>query len=470
MYTMSVLFYKYVSDRGGVTLSGVDLSFDRVVRDPIESGDLVDSDQLAQAFKAVESSHRLFDGIFDAVDVTSKKLGVTKTERDKLLTDVAGELVGFDTTDDSVADRLGKVYEVMVKASVSSIGKKAGEHYTPVSVVDIISTIAHEHTKTNKRKGDRVSMYDPTSGSGSLLLGFEQVNKGHHEGHFYGREINADTYALSIMNAYISGISLSQVHIDHGDTLAGPPNVGHNGADVVLMNPPFSVKWSQELQHPNRYDVALPPKSKADYAFLLNGLEALNDDGVLIAIMPRGVLFREGAEGKIRKTLVDKGLITTIIALPDKMFYNTPIHTVALVIKKRRDPSEGDNDVLIINAENLSEKQPHVNHMTDHHVSTVIDLYNQRKTVDGLSALLPLEDIVANGYNLNTSRYFDPVIEGAGISIRDTLQSLDELDAKRCAVVAQIRGTLDKMSKGNNSQSQELTGLVRAISSSNLIK
>jgi len=143
MYALSMLFYKYVSDRGDVNASGVDLSFDRVVRDPIESGGLVDSEQLAQAFAAIESSHRLFDGIFDSVNVTSKKLGVTKTERDELLTGVAGHLVAFDTTDGEVKDRLGKVYEVMTKAS------------------------------------------------------------------FYGREINADTYALSIMNAYISGIPLS---------------------------------------------------------------------------------------------------------------------------------------------------------------------------------------------------------------------------------------------------------------------
>jgi len=236
------------------------------------------------------------------------------------------------------------------------------------------------------------------------------------------------------------------------------------------MNPPFSVKWSQELQHPNRYDVALPPKSKADYAFLLNGLESLNDDGVLIEIMPRGVLFREGAEGKIRKTLVDKGLITTIIALPDKMFYNTPIHTVALVMKKRRSPNEGDHDVLTINAESLFEKQHIVNHMTDHHVATVIDLYNQRKTVDGLSTLVPLDDIVANSYNLNTSRYFDPVIEETGVPIDDSLQNLDTLNEKRAYTVTQLQDALAKLSADDTLQDQEIMQTVRAIASSHLAK
>ena len=396
-------------------------------------------DTLQEGFKYIEneSFESTFSGLFSEINLGSEKLGKNYPERnDKLctiITKIAEGLAEFSTD----SDTLGDAYEYLIGQFAAGSGKKAGEFYTPQQISNILSeivTLDSQEPNTGKRKR-LASVLDFACGSGSLLLNVRNRMGQHGIGKIFGQEKNITTYNLARMNMLLHGVKDSEFEIFHGDTLTNDWDMLRetNPAkkpffDAVVANPPFSYRWTpnEALGEDGRYkNHGLAPKSAADFAFLLHGIHYLKDDGVMAIILPHGVLFRGGAEKKIRQKLLDDGHIDTVIGLPANLFYSTGIPVCILVLKKCKKP----DDVLFINASEHFEKGKRQNQLSGEHIEKIIDTYRQRpENIERYARRAEMKEIEANDYNLNISRYVSTAEPEVEIDLSATHSELVDIE------------------------------------------
>ncbi len=373
-----------------------------------------------------------FGGLFSDIDLASPKLGKTADDKNNLISGVLTALDGIDfgLSEADEIDILGDAYEYMIGQFAAGAGKKAGEFYTPQEVSQILSEIVI----TGKTRLKTV--YDPTCGSGSLLL---RTAKGGNADSIYGQEKNPTTFNLARMNMLLHGVKYNDFNIENGDTLESD-EFGELQFDAVVANPPFSAEWSADARFNNddRFSKAgvLAPRSKADYAFILHMIYHLNDGGTMACVAPHGVLFRGSAEGKIRQFLIEKkNYIDAIIGLPANIFYGTSIPTCILVMKKCR---KEDDNILFIDASKEFEKVKTQNKLRPEHIQKIIDTYRNRTEVEKYSHRATLAEIKENDYNLNIPRYVDTFEEEEPIDIKAVMAEIKELEAKRAELDKEI--------------------------------
>lgn len=381
-------------------------------------------EQLQKAFNNIEQSDPLFADLFTDIDLYSNRLGTGDQKQSDTIASLLKEIDKADLLNTD-SDVLGNAYEYLIGQFASETGKKAGEFYTPQAVSKILTRIAISGQESKKG----LSVYDPCMGSGSLLLNAKKYALEPIYIKYYGQELMTSTYNLARMNMFLHGIAPENQRLRNGDTLDGDwPTEEETDFNMVLMNPPYSAKWSAAagfLQDERFSDYGvLAPKSKADYAFLLHGLYHLKNNGTMAIVLPHGVLFRGAAEGKIREKLLRSGNIYAIIGLPANLFYNTSIPTCIVVLKKHRD----GRNVLFIDASKKFEKGKKQNTMTDEHIDAIVDLYHKRETIDKESYLASFEDIEKNDFNLNIPRYVDNFEKEEDVDLKELLTEMKQTD------------------------------------------
>ncbi len=373
-----------------------------------------------------------FEGLFADMDLTSAKLGKTEEQKNTLIAKVLFHLdqINFQLSN-TERDLLGDAYEYLIAQFASGAGKKAGEFYTPQQVSKILAKLV-TNGKTKLK-----SVYDPTCGSGSLLL---RVAKEVQEvSNFYGQEMNRTTYNLARMNMIMHDVHYRKFDLKQEDTLEHPQH-SDKRFEAIVANPPFSANWTANPLHLSddrfsQYGV-LAPSSKADFAFVQHMLYQLDENGTMAVVLPHGVLFRGGAEGKIRQYLIEnKNYLDAVIGLPANIFYGTSIPTCILVFKKCREDSE---HVLFIDASNDFDKVKNQNQLSDAHVQKIISTYQQRVSIEKYSHLASMEEIKGNDYNLNIPRYVDTFEAEAAIDLTDVAKKLKAIDADMIATDADI--------------------------------
>ncbi len=385
-----------------------------------------------------ESFERAFQGLFSEINLSSDKLGRTYGDRNAklctIITKIAERLSAFSTDKDT----LGDAYEYLIGQFAAGSGKKAGEFYTPQQISSILSAIVtlDSQDPTLGKKKHLESVLDFACGSGSLLLNVRSQLGPHGIGKIYGQEKNITTYNLARMNMLLHGVKDSEFEIYHGDTLLNDWDMLRemNPAkkpyfDAIVANPPFSYRWepSEAMAHDVRFkSYGLAPKSAADFAFLLHGFHYLKQEGTMAIILPHGVLFRGGAEERIRKKLLMDGNIDAVIGLPANLFYSTGIPVCILVLKKCKKTE----DVLFINASEHYQKGKRQNQLLSEHIDKIIDAYQFRKEEARYAKCVSMEEIVANNYNLNISRYISTALPEKEIDLIAVNHELQEIDEK----------------------------------------
>ncbi|MBM9514997.1 type I restriction-modification system subunit M [Desulfogranum marinum] len=376
---------------------------------------------IAQSTMGTESEED-FDHLFEDLDLTSSKLGKSETDKNELIVKVLTHLDAIDfKLQDTESDVLGDAYEYLIGQFASGAGKKAGEFYTPQQVSMILAKIV----TTGKTR--LKSVYDPTCGSGSLLL---RVSKEVDDvGGFYGQESNPSTYNLCRMNMIMHGVHYRRFDIKNEDTLERPQHI-EDRFEAVVANPPFSAKWSASplFMSDDRYSNygKLAPKSKADFAFVQHMVHQLDDNGTMAVVLPHGVLFRGAAEGHIRKYLIaDRNYLDAVIGLPANIFYGTSIPTCILVLKKQR---ENADNILFIDASQHFEKAKNQNYLRPEDIDKIVGTYRERTTQDKYSYVAALDDVKENDYNLNIPRYVDTFEEEEPVDLSVVSAELKGLD------------------------------------------
>ncbi|RXK14581.1 type I restriction-modification system subunit M [Halarcobacter mediterraneus] len=367
-----------------------------------------------------------FEDLFSDIDLTSKKLGRTEEQKNTLISKVLAHLddINFELKNHD-RDVLGDAYEYLISKFAAGAGKKAGEFYTPQSVSKILAKIV----TTNKEK--LKSVYDPTCGSGSLLLRVAKEVK--DVSNFYGQELNRTTYNLARMNMIMHDVHYRKFDLKQEDTLERPQHEGMK-FEAIVANPPFSAHWSANPLHlsDDRFSQygKLAPKTKADFAFVQHMIQHLDDNGTMAVVLPHGVLFRGSAEGHIRQYLIeDRNYLDAVIGLPANIFYGTSIPTCILVFKKCREDSD---DVLFIDSSKHFEKMKNQNYLRAKDIEKIVTTFKQRIQEDKYSYKASLEEIKENDYNLNIPRYVDTFEEEKEIDLDEVSVELKalELDMK----------------------------------------
>jgi type I restriction enzyme M protein len=364
-----------------------------------------------------------FDHLFEDMDLNSTKLGKTAEQRNIVIAKVLSHLDKIDfQLKDSKIDILGDAYEYLIGQFASSAGKKAGEFYTPQQASKILARIV-TFGKTRIK-----SAYDPTVGSGSLIL---RLGKETDVLKFYGQERNRTTYNLCRMNMILHGVHYTKFDIRLEDTLEHPQHEKLE-AEAVVANPPFSAKWSASplLMSDDRFSEygKLAPSSKADFAFIQHMLYHLAENGVMAVVMPHGVLFRGGTEGHIRKYLIeDKNYLDAVIGLPANIFFGTSIPTCILVFKKCR---EQPDNIFFINASKHFEKVKTQNYLRDEDIDKIVTTYSQRIEIDKYSSVASLDKVRGNDFNLNIPRYVDTFEDEESINIEAIANDLKKLESE----------------------------------------
>ncbi|MCK9481712.1 MAG: type I restriction-modification system subunit M [Bacteroidia bacterium] len=394
-----------------------------------------------------ESFESTFKGLFSEINLNSEKLGKTQKERNdklcKIITKIAEGIADFSTD----TDTLGDAYEYLIGQFAAGSGKKAGEFYTPQQISTILSRIvildSHDPKTGPKPKLDNV--LDFACGSGSLLLNVRTQLKenGGTIGKIYGQETNITTYNLARMNMLLHGMKDTEFDIFHGDTLLNQWSLLNEmnpskkeEFDAIVANPPFSLRWepNDTLAEDFRFkSYGLAPKSAADFAFLLHGFHFLKQNGTMAIILPHGVLFRSGAEEKIRTKLLTENSIDTIIGLPSNLFYSTGIPVCILVLKKCKKKE----DVLFINASEHFEKEKRQNTLDEKHINRIVETYQYRRDIDRYSRKVSMDEIKKNGYNLNISRYVSTSQDESKINLK-------EVNTKLVLINKRIKTNTDK--------------------------
>lgn len=476
-YILGLIFYRFLSEKAEQeaheALSGEDVTYEEAWEDEdlrdalkeelldsvgyfIEPQDLFshmikeienqtfDIEHLSNAIRKVETStlgqesEEDFVGLFSDMDLGSTRLGNTVKDRTNLISKVMVHLSELPFVhSDMEIDMLGDAYEFLIGRFAANAGKKAGEFYTPQQVSKILAKIV-THGRDKLR-----NVYDPTCGSGSLLL---RVGKEAEVYNYYGQERNNTTYNLARMNMLLHNVRYENFDIQNGDTLENPAFVGDQ-FEAVVANPPYSAKWSADSKFNDDERFSgygkLAPKSKADFAFIQHMVHYLEDEGTMAVVLPHGVLFRGAAEETIRKYLIqEKNYLDAVIGIPANIFYGTSIPTCILVFKKCR---EADDDILFIDASNDFEKGKNQNNLTDENVEKIIETYTKRETVDKYSYNAKLEEIEENDYNLNIPRYVDTFEEEEPVDIDQVQKDLAQIDKEIAEVEEEINGYLKEL-------------------------
>jgi type I restriction enzyme M protein len=394
---------------------------------------------LQKGFKYIEneSFESTFHGLFSEINLDSEKLGKKYADRNALLCSIVSEigkgLQGFPTD----VDVLGDAYEYLIGQFAAGSGKKAGEFYTPQQISNILSqivTLDCQNPATGKKEKLN-KVLDFACGSGSLLINVRKQLGANKIGHIYGQEKNITTYNLARMNMLLHGVKDSEFTIHHGDSLLNDWDILKEmnpskkmEFDAIVANPPFSYRWdpSDTLAQDFRFkNYGLAPKSAADFAFLLHGFHFLSQEGTMAIILPHGVLFRGGAEEKIRRKLLEDGNIDAVIGLPANLFFSTGIPVCILILKKCKK----HDDVLFINASEYYDKEKRQNVLSDDHIKNIVGTYRFRKENDKkYSRRVTMEEIEKNEYNLNISRYVSTAKEEEPVDLSDIKQKLDEIE------------------------------------------
>lgn len=399
---------------------GYFISYENLFSTWIAKGNDFSADNVTVALSAfnrlINPSHKkVFDGVFRTLETGLSKLGETSGARTKAIRNLIYLINEIPMDGKQDYDVLGFVYEYLISNFAANAGKKAGEFYTPHEVSVLMSEIIANHLKGR----ELISIYDPTSGSGSLLINIGRCAAQYMEGKnnikYYAQEIKENTYNLTRMNLVMRGILPDNITTRNADTLEDdwpyfdekdPVNT-YNPlyVDAVVSNPPYSQAWNPTDKEgdPRYARFGLAPKSKADYAFLLHDLYHLKADGIMTIVLPHGVLFRGGEEGEIRKNLIEQNHIDTIIGLPPNIFFGTGIPTIVMVLKKKRE----NTDVLIIDASKGFSKEGKNNVLRARDIKKIVDVVITRSTVENFSRVVSREEIRTNEYNLNIPRYVD---------------------------------------------------------------
>ncbi len=369
-----------------------------------------------------------FNKLFEDLDLNSTKLGRSPNVRNELIAKVLQHLDKIDfELENAESDVLGDAYEYLIGQFASGAGKKAGEFYTPQEVSKILAKIVTTGKKRLK------SVYDPTCGSGSLLL---RVAKEVEVTDFFGQELNRTTYNLARMNMILHDVHYSRFDIRQEDTLVLPQHLEQR-FEAIVANPPFSANWKGKDNPMNDTDERfsqygkLAPNTKADFAFVQHMIHQLADNGTMACVLPHGVLFRGSAEATIREYIIDKqNYLDAVIGLPANIFYGTSIPTCILVLSKCRVNSD---DILFIDASNECEKDGNKNKLTPANIAKIIDTYRQRKTIDKFSYVAPMAEVKENEYNLNIPRYVDTFEEEDAIDLDLVSNQLKALASRASA-------------------------------------
>lgn len=364
-----------------------------------------------------------FNKLFEDLDLSSTKLGRSPDARNALISKVLSHLDKIDfELKDADSDVLGDAYEYLIGQFASGAGKKAGEFYTPQQVSKILAKVVTTGKKRIK------NVYDPTCGSGSLLL---RVSKEVEVSEFYGQELNRTTYNLARMNMILHDVHYSKFDIKQEDTLVEPQHFDQR-FEAIVANPPFSAKWKGKDNPLNDNDERfsqygrLAPVSTADFAFVQHMIHQLSENGTMACVLPHGVLFRGSAEATIREYIITKqNYLDAVIGLPPNIFFGTSIPTCILVLSKCRVDSE---DILFIDASQGYEKDGNKNKLTEEHIEKIITTYRDRLAIDKYSYVATLEEVKENDYNLNIPRYVDTFEEEEPIDLEAVSQALKDLD------------------------------------------
>lgn len=413
-----------------------------------------------------------FANVFSDVNLGDTRLGSSTNERAKALNDIVVMINEFTFKDDSGHDILGDVYEYLIGQFAANAGKKGGEFYTPHEVSQILAKIV---TVDANKTDNQFRVYDPTMGSGSLLLTVQkELPNGDEEGsvEFYGQELNTTTYNLARMNLMMHGVNYRNMELKRADTLDSDwPFDEKDGTqiplkfDAVVANPPYSQKWDTKSVDREKdirfkgYGVA--PASKADYAFVLHGLYHLDKAGTMAIVLPHGVLFRGSSEGKIRKNIIDNNLLDSVIGLPANLFYGTSIPTCVLVFKGRE--ARKSKDVLFIDASNEFEKGKNQNKLTAENIKKIIDTYHNRENVEKYSHVATLDEIKENDYNLNIPRYVDTFEEEEVIPLSEVAKELSEVKAEIEKSYESLFGLLNELNGTTDEAKDELSKFISIL-------
>lgn len=414
------------------------------------------NETLEKVFKNIEASAQGsdseadFKGLFDDIDVNSNKLGGTVAKRNeklvKLLNGISEMKLG--AYKDNTIDAFGDAYEFLMGMYASNAGKSGGEYYTPQEVSELLTRL----TLVGKTEVNKV--YDPACGSGSLLLKFAKIlGKGNVRQGFFGQEINITTYNLCRINMFLHDIDYDKFDIGHGDTLTDPLHWDDEPFEAIVSNPPYSIKWDGDanplLINDPRFSPAgvLAPKSKADLAFIMHSLAWLATSGTAAIVCFPGILYRGGAEQKIRKYLIDNNYVDCVIQLPSNLFYGTSIATCIMVLKK----SKHENSTLLIDASQEAIKVTNSNKLTDENIARIIDAFKARANEDHFASLVPNGKIAEQDYNLSVSTYVEQ---------KDTREVIDIVALN--AEIKQIVAREEELRRGIDKIVAEIEGDVQA--------
>jgi type I restriction enzyme M protein len=418
-----------------------------------QNGELLTTLQAGFKYIETESFESTFQGLFSEIDLSSLELGKTYPDRNaKLCTIIQKIAEGLNDFSTDI-DALGDAYEYLIGQFAAGSGKKAGEFYTPQQISDILSTIVtldSQEPKTGPKKRLE-SVLDFACGSGSLLLNVRKRMGPQGIGKIYGQEKNITTYNLARMNMLLHGVKDTEFEIFHGDTLTNEWDTLRElnpakkpSFDAIVANPPFSYRWdpSESMADDVRFKShGLAPKSAADFAFLLHGFHFLKDEGVMAIILPHGVLFRGGAEERIRTKLLKDGHIDTVIGLPANLFYSTGIPVCILVLKKCKKP----DDVLFINAAEHFVKGKKQNQLSEEHIAKIIDTYKNRTEAPRYSRKVGMDEIEKNDFNLNISRYISTAVGEEEIDLEATNRTLVDIESAVQKAAAKHNGFLKEL-------------------------
>lgn len=376
-------------------------------------------------------------GLFDDLDVNSAKLGASVAKRNEKLVkllDAIGDLTLGNFEDNSI-DLFGDAYEYLMQMYASSAGKSGGEYYTPQEVSELLAKL----TLVGKTQVNKV--YDPAAGSGSLLLQFAKVlGKENIRQGFFGQEINLTTYNLARINMFLHDLNYEKFNIAHGDTLTDPAHWDDEPFEAIVSNPPYSIRWDGDsnplLINDPRFTPAgvLAPQSKADLAFTMHMLSWLATDGTAAIVEFPGVLYRGGAEQKIRKYLIDNNYIDAVIQLPPDLFFGTTIATCIIVLKK----SKKDNSVLFIDGTNEFERTGNKNKLKPHHIERILAAFTARTDEEHFTKLVPASVLAENGFNISVSSYVDKVDTSVAVDITALNAQIAEIVARQSELRTQI--------------------------------
>lgn len=410
---------------------------------------------LNNIFNNIENSAKGTDseddmkGLFDDIDVNSNKLGNTVKERnDKLvkILDSIGELP-LGNYQDNTIDVFGDAYEFLMTMYASNAGKSGGEFFTPQEVGELLAKI----TLMDKKEVNKV--YDPCCGSGGLLLKFAKIlGKDNVKDGFYGQEVNLTTYNLARINMFLHDINYNKFNIARGDTLIDPKHWDDEPFDAIVSNPPYSIKWAGKsnplLINDERFAPAgiLAPESKADLAFTMHMLSWLSSKGTAAIVEFPGVLYRGGAEGKIRKYLIDNNFVDTVIQLPSDLFFGTSIATCILVLKKNKI----DNSVLFVDASEEFVRNTNKNKLSDTNIDSILSLLKNRVDVENKAVLISNEEISNNDYNISINSYLKIASDEVEIDIVELNKNIQEIVIKQDKVRKELDAIIRELESDYN--------------------